>query len=251
MQLSVAITNVKYLRLSMLLMFIRLHASCSIYIVHLDKYDFFIYHTATLTPRNATASVRLLEPTDWPTTACTHNGSVFANGSLVPTMEPCLSCQCMNKTLRCARRICNEMPMPPPRGCALVQRRDSCCPFIVCSKTSSVSAFQNRIGVSDSNRWANRNSNSLELPEDEEDDESYTGEQGDDGTNSNLCQYMECTNIFSQNFPKTSCLYLQWHRLQVWICYDIIVIVHLLLLHSRAATLCQTAMSSAKECHWQ
>lgn len=65
---------------------------------------------------------------------CHHNGSMYANGSLVPTMESCLNCKCVSKNLICSLRVCAEQPIPPPRGCVLVHKRNVCCPYLVCSK---------------------------------------------------------------------------------------------------------------------
>lgn len=49
-------------------------------------------------------------------------------------MEPCLNCKCINKNLICSLRVCAEQPMPPPRGCILVHKRNVCCPYLVCNK---------------------------------------------------------------------------------------------------------------------
>lgn len=65
---------------------------------------------------------------------CTYNNSRYANGSFVPTTESCLSCKCINANLICALRVCPDQPFPPPRGCVIVQKRDSCCPYMTCSK---------------------------------------------------------------------------------------------------------------------
>uniref|UniRef100_A0A182P7G1 VWFC domain-containing protein n=1 Tax=Anopheles epiroticus TaxID=199890 RepID=A0A182P7G1_9DIPT len=55
-------------------------------------------------------------------------------GSIVPTKEPCLMCKCTEKTLICALKVCPEQPIPPPRGCILVHKAGSCCPYLQCSK---------------------------------------------------------------------------------------------------------------------
>ncbi|XP_030383927.1 uncharacterized protein LOC115631351 [Scaptodrosophila lebanonensis] len=65
---------------------------------------------------------------------CHHNGTWFADKSLVPTMEKCLNCQCNKKTLVCRLKVCPEMPMPPPRGCVVVQKRNTCCPYLSCAR---------------------------------------------------------------------------------------------------------------------
>ncbi|XP_067626050.1 mucin-2 [Eurosta solidaginis] len=49
-------------------------------------------------------------------------------------MEKCLTCQCQKKTLVCRLKVCPEMPMPPPRGCIVVQQRNSCCPYLSCAR---------------------------------------------------------------------------------------------------------------------
>lgn len=65
---------------------------------------------------------------------CYHNGTLYGNESLVPTMEPCLSCQCRDKNLVCSLRVCADQPIPPPRGCVLVQKLNVCCSYVTCSK---------------------------------------------------------------------------------------------------------------------
>lgn len=49
-------------------------------------------------------------------------------------MESCLLCKCQSKNLVCVRRVCPEQPIPPPRGCILVQKKSMCCPYLSCSK---------------------------------------------------------------------------------------------------------------------
>ncbi|XP_053677643.1 uncharacterized protein LOC128727730 [Anopheles nili] len=66
--------------------------------------------------------------------SCYYNGTHFMEGSIVPTKEPCLMCKCTDKTLICALKVCPEQPIPPPRGCILVHKAGSCCPYLQCSK---------------------------------------------------------------------------------------------------------------------
>lgn len=66
--------------------------------------------------------------------ACYHNGTVYGDGSMVPTVEPCLQCKCRNGNLICSLRMCSEQPVPPPRGCVLVQKTGVCCAYITCSR---------------------------------------------------------------------------------------------------------------------
>lgn len=77
---------------------------------------------------------------------CYHNGTLYGDGSLVPTMEPCLSCQCANRTLLCSLRVCHEQPVPPPRGCVIVHHKNKCCPHMFCKR------FHKRPMVSDMDR---------------------------------------------------------------------------------------------------
>ncbi|XP_075152223.1 uncharacterized protein LOC142226215 [Haematobia irritans] len=65
---------------------------------------------------------------------CRHNGTWYADKSLVPTTEKCLNCQCTKKTLVCRLKVCPEMPMPPPRGCVVVQKKNTCCPYLSCAR---------------------------------------------------------------------------------------------------------------------
>ncbi|XP_017022198.1 mucin-2 [Drosophila kikkawai] len=67
-------------------------------------------------------------------TGCHHNGTWFADKSVVPSMEKCLNCQCNRKTLVCRLKVCPEMPMPPPRGCVVVQKKSTCCPYLSCAR---------------------------------------------------------------------------------------------------------------------
>lgn len=90
---------------------------------------------------------------------CAHNGSLFANGSFVPTVEPCLNCKCINANLICALRVCPEQPIPPPRGCVVVQKRDACCPYLTCSKyhTDYATDDKNRKVVTYDRKWYEQN----------------------------------------------------------------------------------------------
>lgn len=90
---------------------------------------------------------------------CSHNGTMFANGSFVPTVEPCLNCKCINTNLICALRVCPEQPIPPPRGCVVVQKRDSCCPYLTCSKyhTTSSKGEDNKKVVTYDRKWFEQN----------------------------------------------------------------------------------------------
>ncbi|CAH1718699.1 unnamed protein product [Chironomus riparius] len=65
---------------------------------------------------------------------CLHNNTMFADTSIIPTTEPCLVCKCSKRNLVCVRRVCKDQPYPPPRGCILVQKASSCCPYLSCSK---------------------------------------------------------------------------------------------------------------------
>lgn len=90
---------------------------------------------------------------------CAHNGSIFANGSFVPTVEPCLNCKCINANLICALRVCPEQPIPPPRGCIVVQKRDTCCPYLTCSKYHADYATddKNRKVITYDRKWYEQN----------------------------------------------------------------------------------------------
>lgn len=94
-----------------------------------------------------------------PAAGCAHNGSIFANGSFVPTVEPCLNCKCINTNLICALRVCPEQPIPPPRGCIVVQKRDTCCPYLTCSKFHADYATddKNRKVITYDRKWYEQN----------------------------------------------------------------------------------------------
>lgn len=61
---------------------------------------------------------------------------------MVPTIEPCLQCRCISRTLICALRMCPEQPIPPPRGCILVHKNKSCCPHLSCKRFNVISHDQ-------------------------------------------------------------------------------------------------------------
>lgn len=89
---------------------------------------------------------------------CNHNGTRFANGSFVPTIEPCLNCKCVNANLICALRVCPEQPFPPPRDCVTVQKRDSCCPYITCSKFHTANTkTQEKNVITHDRKWYEQN----------------------------------------------------------------------------------------------
>lgn len=76
--------------------------------------------------------------------ACHHNGTVYGDGSMVPTVEPCLQCKCRNGNLICSLRMCSEQPVPPPRGCVLVQKTGVCCAYITCSRFHALNDLPDR-----------------------------------------------------------------------------------------------------------
>ncbi len=80
---------------------------------------------------------------------------MFADGSLVPSLEPCLSCKCVDSHLRCSLRVCPEQPVPPPRGCVLVHKRSSCCPHVSCKKYHNENENANRRVITYNSNWYN------------------------------------------------------------------------------------------------
>lgn len=84
--------------------------------------------------------------------ACYHNGTVYGDGSMVPTVEPCLQCKCRNGNLVCSLRMCSELPVPPPRGCVMVQRKNICCAYITCSKYHTMNEVTERRRAGDRRR---------------------------------------------------------------------------------------------------
>lgn len=89
---------------------------------------------------------------------CSHNNSRFANGSHVPTAEPCLSCKCINANLICALRVCPEQVFPPPRGCVIVQKKNACCPYMTCSKLHVSSLYnQDKKVITHDRKWYEQN----------------------------------------------------------------------------------------------
>lgn len=109
-----------------------------------------------------------------PSIGCHHNGTVYGDGSLVPTMEPCLSCKCAHRTLLCSLRVCHDLPVPPPRGCVIVHHKNKCCPHMFCKR------FHKRPMISDKDR---RIVNFLDEFEQEQQDVHQRYDQFDGGEN--------------------------------------------------------------------
>lgn len=80
---------------------------------------------------------------------------MFADGSLVPSLEPCLSCKCIDSHLKCSLRVCPEQAIPPPRGCVLVQKKLSCCPHVSCKKYHNENENHNRRVITYNSNWYN------------------------------------------------------------------------------------------------
>lgn len=90
---------------------------------------------------------------------------MFANGSLVPSMEPCLSCKCVDSHLKCSLRVCPEQPVPPPRGCVLVHKRLSCCPHVSCKRYHNENENPNRRVITYNSNWYNDDANDGDVEE--------------------------------------------------------------------------------------
>lgn len=88
---------------------------------------------------------------------CSHNNTRFANGSFVPAVEPCLNCKCINSNLICALRVCPEQVFPPPRGCVIVQKKNSCCPYMTCSKLHATNKDQEKKVITHDRKWYEQN----------------------------------------------------------------------------------------------
>lgn len=89
---------------------------------------------------------------------CSHNNTRFANGSFVPAVEPCLTCKCINSNLICSLRVCPDvMPFPPPRGCVIVQKKSSCCPYMTCSKLHTANKDQEKKIITHDRKWYETN----------------------------------------------------------------------------------------------
>lgn len=115
---------------------------------------------------------------------CSHNNTRFANGSFVPTMEPCLSCKCMNANLICALRVCPEQAFPPPRGCVIVQKKSACCPYMSCSKLHTAYKDQDKKVITHDRKWYEQNirnrifsQNALQRRIEESDDDQQLGNE--------------------------------------------------------------------------
>lgn len=156
---------------------------------------------------------------------CHHNGTVFGEGSMIPTLEPCLSCKCSNKTLICSLRICAEQPIPPPRGCILVHKKGSCCQHLSCTKFNLIAkkntdrrviSFESQFHKYDhtENDAILNGNNNLRRSEIDEDIEEKYGvcihegtiyKSGSAMTSSSLCSYCYCI-AGKQKCVKPKCL---------------------------------------------
>ncbi|KAL5282087.1 hypothetical protein ACFFRR_005381 [Megaselia abdita] len=66
--------------------------------------------------------------------ACFHNGTHYYEQSFIPSIEPCLSCRCLQSNLICSLKVCPDLPVPPPRGCVVSKKPMSCCSYLSCSR---------------------------------------------------------------------------------------------------------------------
>ncbi|XP_037957431.1 mucin-5AC [Teleopsis dalmanni] len=139
-------------------------------------------------------------------TGCHHNGTWYADKSLVPTTEKCLNCQCNKKTLTCRLKVCPEMPMPPPRGCVVVQKKNTCCPYLSCARldafynipnTRRIIAYLNHYERESIDRVVNENV--LQRRSDDSEVDLYVCvkngtvyKSGSAMSSSNLCTYCYC-----------------------------------------------------------
>ncbi|XP_059483214.1 uncharacterized protein LOC132201208 [Neocloeon triangulifer] len=75
---------------------------------------------------------------------CHYEGKTFPAGSDVPTGEKCLSCQCgpQGGAPICRLQVCPELPVPPPKGCVLVHKREECCQKLICEEHVGETALQ-------------------------------------------------------------------------------------------------------------
>ncbi|XP_055548208.1 uncharacterized protein LOC129731873 [Wyeomyia smithii] len=164
-----------------------------------------LFVVAVLTPDVTVEGLRLKRRES----SCYYNGTHFMEGSIVPTMEPCLMCKCQSKTLICALKVCPEQPIPPPRGCILVHKNGACCPYLQCSKlhlATKNSGDRKKIHFLDyyqkaaEERLSNPNSY---LRRSDDDDVEEMGacivngtvyKSGSAMTSSSLCSYCYCIN---------------------------------------------------------
>uniref|UniRef100_A0A1A9WZK1 VWFC domain-containing protein n=1 Tax=Glossina brevipalpis TaxID=37001 RepID=A0A1A9WZK1_9MUSC len=138
---------------------------------------------------------------------CHHNGTWYADKSLVPTTANCLNCQCNKKTLVCRLKVCPEMPMPPPRGCVVVQKKNTCCPYLSCARldafykipaTRRIIAYLDHYERESIDRAVNENMLQRRSADDTEADlyvcvkNGTVYKSGSAMSSSNLCSYCFC-----------------------------------------------------------
>uniref|UniRef100_A0A1A9VA74 VWFC domain-containing protein n=1 Tax=Glossina austeni TaxID=7395 RepID=A0A1A9VA74_GLOAU len=138
---------------------------------------------------------------------CHHNGTWYADKSLVPTTANCLNCQCNKKTLVCRLKVCPEMPMPPPRGCVVVQKKNTCCPYLSCARldafykipaTRRIIAYLDHYERESIDRVVNENMLQRRSADDTEADlyvcvkNGTVYKSGSAMSSSNLCSYCFC-----------------------------------------------------------
>ncbi|CAB3371788.1 Hypothetical predicted protein [Cloeon dipterum] len=121
---------------------------------------------------------------------CHYEGKTYEAGSNVPTGEKCLSCVCGARggAPVCRLQVCPQLPVPPPKGCVLVHRRDECCQKLVCESrgAEAVPQIERRDGSVDLG--------ALELPAENkgcvENGTRYA--EGSAMGSSTLCEYCYC-----------------------------------------------------------
>lgn len=45
-----------------------------------------------------------------------------------------MNCRCLQSNVICSLKVCPELPVPPPRGCVVIKKPMSCCPYLSCSR---------------------------------------------------------------------------------------------------------------------
>ncbi|KAM7249444.1 hypothetical protein ACFE04_021545 [Oxalis oulophora] len=69
---------------------------------------------------------------------CTYRNIYYESGEFVRTGEPCLNCTCTNGVIVCHLRVCSPIPNPPPPGCFVLHKKESCCSELFCNEDNNV-----------------------------------------------------------------------------------------------------------------
>lgn len=86
---------------------------------------------------------------------CAYRNIHYESGEFVRTGEPCLNCTCTNGAIVCHLRVCSPIPNPPPPGCFVLHKRESCCSELVCNEGNILRKFIRLLNCQHSRKSSN------------------------------------------------------------------------------------------------